>query len=109
MPSVRQPLTVRTLLLTDVPAKRCAKFLIRLATILAATLSVGSCFAPAVRGTAPSDSLSSEDSTVGSLGSANVAVPAPLRSLLRMAGMIQRVSPAEVMPLLARNVFVLGY
>src|SRR6266568_672409 len=104
-----ETLKARTLLLTDVPAKRCAKFLIRLATILAATLSVGSCFAPAVRGTAPSDSLSSEDAKVGSPESANVAIPGPLRSFLRMAGISQKVSPEEVMPLLARNVFVLGY
>ncbi len=98
-----------TLLLTDLPAKRCTKCLFRLAPILAATLSVGSCFAPAVRGTTPSDSLSSEDAKVGSPESADVAIPGPLRPFLRMAGISQKVSPEEVMPLLARNTFLLGY
>ena len=99
----------RTLLLTDLPAKRCAKSPFRLAAILAATLSVGTCLAPAVRCAAPSDSLPSEDAKVGSPESANVAIPGPLRSFLRMAGISQKVSPEEVMPLLARNVFALGY
>ena len=99
----------RTLLLTDLPAKRCAKSPFRLAAILAATLSVGSCLAPAVRCAAPSDSLPSEDAKIGSPESANVAIPGPLRSFLRMAGISQKVSPEEVMPLLARNVFALGY
>ena len=99
----------RTLLLTHLPAGRCAKSLFRLAVILAATLSVGSCFAASVWSTAPSDTLSSGDVKVGSPVSTNVAIPGPLRSFLRMAGISQKVSPEEVMPLLARNVFVLGY
>jgi hypothetical protein len=42
--------------------------------------------------------------------SAPVAViPGPLRSFLRMAGISQKVSPADVMPLLARNVYAQGY
>jgi len=102
-------LKARTLLLTDLPANRRAKSFFRLAPILAATLAVGSCFAPALRGTGPSASLSSEDAKVGSTESANVTIPGPLRSFLRMAGISQKVSPEEVMPLLARNVFVLGY
>jgi len=102
-----------TLLLNDLETKRCAKScaksLFRLAAILAATLSVGSCFAPAVRGIAPSDSLSLDDAKVGSPESASVAIPGPLRPFLRMAGISQKVSPEEVMPLLARNIFDLGY
>ena len=85
-------LKARTLL-TDLPANRRAKSFFRLAPILAATLSVGSCFAPAVRGTGPSDSLSFEDAKVGSDESANVTIPGPLRSFLRMAGISQKVSP----------------
>ncbi len=38
-----------------------------------------------------------------------VEIPGPLRPFLRMAGISQEVSPAEVLPLLARNVFLLGY
>jgi hypothetical protein len=101
-------LRARRPLLTYLHAKRCAKSLFRLAAIVAATLSVGSCFAPAVRGTASSDSPSA-DARGGAPESANVAIPGPLRPFLRMAGISQKVSPEEVMPLLARNVFVLGY
>src|SRR6266436_1422523 len=65
-------LKARTLLLTGLPANRRAKSFFRLAPLLAATLAVGSCFAPAVRGTGPSDSLPSEDAKVGSAESAIV-------------------------------------
>jgi len=98
-----------TLLLTHLPAERRAKSLFRLAGILGATLSLGSCLAPAARCTVPSDSLPSEDAKVGSPESADLTIPGPLRSFLRMAGISQKVLPEEVMPLLARNVFVLGY
>ena len=40
---------------------------------------------------------------------AEPVVPGPLRSFLRMAGISQEVSPDEVLPLLARQVFFLGY
>ena len=38
-----------------------------------------------------------------------VAIPGPLRSFLRMAGISQKAAGEEVIPLLARNVFLLGY
>lgn len=38
-----------------------------------------------------------------------VAIPGPLRSFLRMAGISQKASPEDVLPLLARNVFSHGY
>jgi len=38
-----------------------------------------------------------------------VAIPGPLRSFLRMAGISQEVMPDEVLPLLARNVSLHGY
>jgi hypothetical protein len=38
-----------------------------------------------------------------------VVIPGPLRSFLRMAGISQKVSPDEVLPLFARNVSVQGY
>ncbi len=98
-----------TLLLTYLPAGRCAKSLFRLAGILGATLFLGSCLAPAARCTVLSDSLASEDARVGSPESASLTIPGPLRSFLRMAGISQKVLPEEVMPLLARNVFILGY
>ena len=44
---------------------------------------------------------------MGSSGTVNV--PGPLRSFLRMAGISQKISAEEVLPLLARNVAVEGY
>src|SRR5579864_8239837 len=41
--------------------------------------------------------------------SSMITIPGPLRSFLRMAGISQKVSPDEVVPLLARNVFSQGY
>ena len=38
-----------------------------------------------------------------------IAIPGPTRSFLRMAAISQKVSPEEITPLLARNVFLLGY
>ena len=40
---------------------------------------------------------------------APVVIPGPLRSFLRMAGISQEVAPGEVLPMLARNVFLHGY
>jgi hypothetical protein len=40
---------------------------------------------------------------------ATVVIPGPLRSFLRMAGISQKISQEEVLPLLARNVAVEGY
>jgi len=40
---------------------------------------------------------------------AAVSIPGPLRSFLRMAGISQKISDEEVLPLLARNVAVEGY
>src|SRR3954470_7461726 len=41
--------------------------------------------------------------------SAQVTIPGPLRSFLRMAGISQKVSPEEILPFLARNIVVQGY
>jgi hypothetical protein len=38
-----------------------------------------------------------------------LTIPGPLRSFLRMAGISQKISTEEVVPLLARNVYVQGY
>jgi hypothetical protein len=38
-----------------------------------------------------------------------VSIPGPLRSFLRMAAISQKISPEEVLPLLARNIVVNGY
>ena len=39
----------------------------------------------------------------------SVIIPGPLRSFLRMAGISQKISPDDVLPLLARNVYMQGY
>ena len=38
-----------------------------------------------------------------------IAIPGPLRSFLRMAGISQESSPSDVLPLLARNAFLYGH
>ena len=43
------------------------------------------------------------------LPSSEVAIPGPLRSIMRMAGISQKASKDEVVPLLARNIYVQGY
>ena len=50
---------------------------------------------------------SPEESTLPA--SSQFAIPGPLRSFLRMAGMSQKITPEEVLPLLSRNVFTQGY
>jgi hypothetical protein len=44
-----------------------------------------------------------------SVSPSSASVPGPLRSFLRMAGISQKISSEEVLPLLARNVAVEGY
>lgn len=46
---------------------------------------------------------------VPSAPSDSVLIPGPLRSFLRMAAISQEVSPDDVLPLLARNVYLRGY
>ena len=38
-----------------------------------------------------------------------ITIPGPLRSFERMAGISQKIPPEQLMPLLARNVYVQGY
>jgi len=55
----------------------------------------------------PASGTQSADTTA--FHSGEVFVPGPLRSFLRMAGISQGVSQEEVLPLLAHNVFSIGY
>ena len=57
----------------------------------------------------PSDSSNAPQSAAIARPAASVTVPGPLRSFLRMAGISQKISQEEVLPLLARNVAVEGY
>jgi hypothetical protein len=47
--------------------------------------------------------------SVSSTVADRVIIPGPLRSFLRMAGVSQQVSPDDVLPLLARNSYLIGY
>ena len=50
-----------------------------------------------------------EQSAASSRLENSVVIPGPLRSFLRMAGLRQRVTSEEVLPMLARNVLLHGY
>jgi hypothetical protein len=58
---------------------------------------------------APTSAKTADAPQPGPVAGASVAIPGPLRSFLRMAGISQKVSPEEVLPLLARNIAVEGY
>ncbi len=47
--------------------------------------------------------------TAPAAGTSEISIPGPLRSFLRMAGISQKISRDDVMPLLARNVYMQGY
>jgi hypothetical protein len=55
------------------------------------------------------DSSRSEGADTKPSQAASVIIPGPLRSFMRMAGISQKVTPEEVLPLLAHNVFAQGY
>ncbi len=52
---------------------------------------------------------SSENGTLPAQPQAVTVIPGPQRSFLRMAGISQKITPEEVLPLLSRNVFTEGY
>jgi hypothetical protein len=90
------------------------QFSLRLAVLLAVFLLPFLRF-PAVAQTTVESGISSDrqeplaaDSTDLHTGP-EVMIPGPLRSFERMAGVSQKVAPAQVLPLLARNVYVQGY
>src|SRR3979409_165576 len=80
-----------------------------ISALLATFLYASSYSAPTARGTAQSDALPSRQGPAKSAEAVTVAIPGPLHSFLRMAGISQKVAPEEVLPLLARNVFLHGY
>jgi hypothetical protein len=87
---------------------------LRLTTLLV-TASLCICsgrFAAAQSSTAPAsptDRPGQQTSEPASAFSSAISIPGPLRSFMRMAGISQKVSREEVLPLLARNVFTEGY
>jgi hypothetical protein len=69
------------------------------------------CAAPRSLPHAPSGARASTSEIDASAASAvpETSIPGPLPALLRMAGISQQASPAEVLPLLARGVATIGY
>jgi hypothetical protein len=65
--------------------------------------------AQAQRSTSEASSSPQSSGPNASSPAEEVAIPGPLRSFLRMAAISQKVSPEEVLPLLARNVVMSGY
>ena len=55
------------------------------------------------------DSTALPSAEDGNLPVSQFTIPGPLRSFMRMAGISQKVTPEEVLPLLSRNVFAQGY
>ena len=78
-------------------------------TLAAAYLLTCSHFAPVTRGSTHADASSPRQSGAQWPEAITVAIPGPLRSFLRLAGVSQKVAPEEVLPLLARNIFQQGY
>ena len=64
---------------------------------------------PALRRTPPPARSPLKFRKPAAVAASTVAIPGPLRSFLRMAGISQKISLEEVLPLLARNVAVEGY
>jgi hypothetical protein len=75
----------------------------------AAWLSICACMfcGSMVCGAAEPAGLDSAHSIPGA--AERVIIPGPLRSFLRMAGISQQVPPDDVLPLLARNSYLIGY
>src|SRR5215471_767321 len=83
----------------------------KLARSLAAQFAVVflalSCVPPNAWSAGPANSARADVSAASSVST--LVAPGPLRSFLRMAGISQKVSSDEVLPLLAHNIFTQGY
>src|SRR5271155_2100438 len=78
--------------------------------VLAASfLYAFSFFVPIACYAAQSDAATSQQAPTQSGEAFTVAIPGPLGPFLRMAGISQEIASDEVLPLLARNVFLHGY
>jgi hypothetical protein len=88
---------------------------LRFAAVLLAALLLPFCRLPATAQTSTQNGISANsqnqhvDDSKRVLASTEVTILGPLRSFERMAGISQKVLPEQVLPLLARNVYVQGY
>src|ERR1700678_315542 len=91
-------------------------FLRSLAPFVAVPLFLGMCLCiysgNPVHAASSSDRADAGSSRVGAAASplvVSVPIPGPLRSFLRMAGISQEAPLDDVLPLLSRNTYLLGY
>jgi hypothetical protein len=87
---------------------------LRCRVLVVVSLVVSSCGSVGARGAQPSAddppvSKSSRTAIDAPGPTAEISIPGPLRSFLRMAGISQKISREDVLPLLARNVYMQGY
>ena len=87
----------------------CLSILVVVFSLLNCDLCAGSELLPPAHseGSRSADISSADDDTPSS--QAQIVIPGPQRSFLRMAGISQKIAPEEVLPLLSRNVFIEGY
>ena len=83
------------------------KSLRRLRTLFTGLSICISCLAPSAWN--PLAGIAWADEPAAPRAEASIIIPGPLRSFLRMAGISQKISPEEVVPLFAHNVFTQGY
>ena len=80
---------------------------------LAAILILGGLLGPTLHKTyaqsAATTATAPPPQTPPAPASSVISIPGPLRSFLRMSAISQKVSPEEIAPLMARNIFLLGY
>jgi len=81
----------------------------RLPSFLVVIILYICCFSSRVWSAAASGLLPSGEADTLSEAQSVIVIPGPLRSFLRMAGISQKISPEEVVPLLAHNIFTQGY
>ncbi len=76
---------------------------------LAAFLSLCFCASAQEPSTASDSETGPVSQTLASPSGDVVTIPGPLRSFLRMAGISQKIQAQDVLPLLARNIYLRGY
>ena len=69
----------------------------------------GTCRMALAGGPASSGPAADHDESAVAQPAETIAIPGPLRSFLRMAGISQESTPADVLPLLAHNAFLYGH
>jgi hypothetical protein len=78
--------------------------------VFTTAIAAGAQQTPASTKSGPGDSAAADaQAEIPASAQDTVTIPGPLRSFLRMSGISQEIAPDEVLPMLARNVFLHGY